>query len=113
MADTDSVTVICRFVVKPGKEGEMKALLANHWPTLHRLGMTTDEPAMVFQGVPASPEEELSHGASTSVFVEVFSWKDARQPGLAHESAEVLSVWEPMGAICESMEFPHFAKVDL
>lgn len=113
MTDSDPVTVICKFVVKPGKEAEMRALLAEHWPTLHRLGMTTDEPALTFQGVPAPPEKERSHGASTNVFVEIFSWKDARQPDLAHQSPEVMKVWEPMGALCEHMEFPHFAKVTL
>jgi len=112
MTDTDPVTVICKFVVKPGKEEEMKGLLAKHWPTLHRLGMTTDEPARVYQGV-AAPEGERSHDLGANVFVEIFSWKDRRQSSLAHQSPDVLPVWEPMGAICEHMEFPHFERVEL
>ena len=111
MTDPDPVTVICKFVVKPGKEAQMKALLKNHWPTLHRLGLTTDEPAQTYVGVAAPEEKERAGGASTNVFVEIFSWKDARQPDLAHQSPEVMAVWEPMGALCEHMEFPHFERV--
>lgn len=105
------VTVISKFVVKPGKEAEMRALLAQHWPTLHRLGMTTDEPALTYEGVPAPEEKEEAHGASTGVFVEIFSWKNAKQVEIAHQSPEVMAVWEPMGALCTHMEFPHFTKV--
>lgn len=111
MSEDSPVTVICKFVVKPGQQDAMRALLAKHWPTLHACGLTTDEPAQVFQGVPAAPEKEEAHGASTNVFVEIFSWKNARAPQVAHESPEVLAVWEPMGACCSHMEFPHFERV--
>ena len=34
-------------------------------------------------------------------------------PGLAHQLPDVMAVWEPMGAICEEMDFPGFELLDL
>jgi hypothetical protein len=105
------VTVICRYVVKPGKEAAMEALLARHWPTLHAAGLVTDEPAQAFRGVAASAEKEHSHGAGHNVYVEIYAWKDEGSSNLAHQSPQVMAVWEPMGDCCEHMEFPHFERV--
>ena len=43
---------ICQYKVKPGQEKEMERLLALHSPTLHRAGLATDEPAVVYRGLP-------------------------------------------------------------
>jgi hypothetical protein len=40
-------------------------------------------------------------------------WKDEKSPALAHQMASVMAVWEPMGTICDEMEFPSFELLDL
>jgi hypothetical protein len=96
--------------VKPGKEGEMERLLAVHWPTLHKCGLVTDEKARVYRGLPGS-KPGVRHGAERT-YVEILIWIDDKAPDLAHQSPEVMAVWEPMGAICEEMDFPSFELID-
>jgi hypothetical protein len=111
MSDTPVID-ICRYGLKPGTEAEMLRLLSRHWPTLHRLGLVTDEEPRIYRGVPAATEKE-QHGAGANVIVEIFAWKSADSLDVAHRSPEVMAIWEPMGALCESMEFPHFEKVEI
>ena len=111
MKQDTPVTVICRYLVKPGHEAEMEALLAKHWPALHGVGLTTDEPPRIYKGLP-SPKPGGEHGAER-VYVEVFAWKDAAAPQTAHQLPEVMAVWEPMGAVCDDMDFPHYLPLDL
>lgn len=101
---------ICRYRVRPGQEAEMEALLAKHWPTLHRAGLVTDEPAVCYRGLPSGKPDD-AHGAR-GTYVEIFTWKTARSPEAAHQTPEVMAVWEPMGAICEEMDFPTFEIVE-
>ena len=97
--------------VKPGKQAEMEKLLARHWPTLHAAELTTNEPAIVYRGLPSGkPGEE--HDAHRT-YVEILVWKDQNSPGLAHEMPEVMAVWNPMGAICDTMDFPAFERLAL
>ena len=98
---------ICTYKVKPGKEDEMVDLLQRHHPALLKAGLVTDEPPQIFRGLP-----DPHHGAE-GVFVEIFAWKDDQGPNLAHESPEVMAIWEPMGAICEHMDFPSFEVLRL
>ena len=102
---------VCHYQVKPGREAEMEALLAKHWPALHGAGLTTDEPAVTYRGLP-SDKPDQQHGAAR-VYIEIFSWKSDDSAALAHQMPEVMAVWEPMGAICESMDFPTFELLDL
>jgi hypothetical protein len=102
---------ICMYKVKPGKQAEMEALLARHWPALHAAGLATDTPAVVYRGLPSGKPGE-KHGAE-GTYVEILTWKDRSGPQLAHQTPEVMAVWEPMAAICESMEFPSFERLEL
>ena len=110
MANTPE-TVICRYTLKPGTEAEMLRLLARHWPTLHRAGLVTDEPSRVFRGLPAAPDNMAEKGQAANVLVEIFAWKTPHSAERAHERPEVMAIWEPMGALCDAMEFPHFEPV--
>ncbi len=111
MATNEPLVNICTYKVKPGREADMEKLLAKHWPALHKAGLVTDEPARVYRGLPSrKPGDE--HGAK-GTYVEIMTWKDARQPELAHQLPAVMAVWEPMGAICEEMDFPAFELIDL
>ena len=102
---------LCIYKVKPGKEPEMEALLAKHWPALRSAGLATNDPPVIYRGLPATDPKDRH--ARPSTFYELFSWTSAKGPELAHQMPEVMAVWEPMGAICESMEFPAVARVDI
>ena len=96
--------VICHYRVPKANEREFEKLLEQHWPTLHRLGMVTDEPSQQFKG------EEQDSGQP--IYFEIFDWLDDAVDR-AHEHPEVMAIWEPMDQLCESrgrkpnMEFPH------
>lgn len=111
MSQDKPQTVICRYKVKPGKEDEMIQLLQKHWPTLHAAGLTTDDAPVVYRSIPDGKPGAEPDAATT--FVEIFSWKDGQAAGRAHENPAIMAVWEPMGALCDDMEFPHFERLDL
>ncbi len=111
MANKQPALNICRFEVKPGKQAEMELLLARHWPALHEAGLVTDKKARIYRGLP-SAKPGGRHGAE-GVYVEIFEWRDASAIDLAHQLPAVMAVWEPMGAICEEMEFPEYEEIDL
>jgi hypothetical protein len=111
MANTQRPINVCTYKVKPGKEAEMERLLAIHWPTLHRAGLVTDDPARILRGLPSGKPGD--HHGATSTYIELFSWKDDKGPELAHQTPAIMAVWEPMGALCEHMDFPSFEPIDL
>ena len=59
-----------------------------------------------------SPKPGGRHGAERT-YVEVFEWISADAPNTAHQTPDVMKVWEPMGACCEEMDFPHFEPLPL
>ncbi|MHC4223103.1 MAG: putative quinol monooxygenase [Planctomycetota bacterium] len=103
-------TVICTYRIKSGKEQDFLELLKIHWPTLHRLGLVTEEEARVFRGRDADEK---------TFFVELFEWKGDRSAHDAHESPGVQKIWGPMAELTEerggrpAMEFPHVVPVEL
>ncbi len=96
--------VICHYRVRAGNETEFEKLLTEHWPTLHRLGLVTEERSQRLKG------EEQDNGEP--IYFEIFEWV-AGAVERAHEHPEVMAIWEPMDALCEqrgskpNMEFPH------
>jgi hypothetical protein len=100
---SDTPITLCRYFVKPGKEAELRELLAKHWPVFEKLGLVADDPPhLIFRG------EDKERGL---FFVETFAWKDKEAMGRAHSLPEVAAVWEPMGKCCESMEFPSVEQI--
>ena len=104
-----ATTVMATYRVQSGKESEFEALLVRHWPTLSELGLVSEDPAQLYKG-----GEE-----GAPVYYELFSWRSAEAVGVAHETPEVMAIWEPMGALVEEregrpgMEFPHMAPLTL
>jgi hypothetical protein len=96
MAGTGPLRMFCTYRVKDGKEADFLKLLEKHWPTLHNQGLATGDPAQVFR---------TQDRAGRTIFVEMFSWKDEAAPDVAHQTPEVMSVWEPMGALTDEMNF--------
>src|SRR5215813_2395211 len=97
------MTNMCVYKVKPGKEAEFEALLAQHYPTLRRLGLATDDAPVMYKGQDRKIKNVL--------YFELFSWKDASMPQRAHEIPELMKLWEPMGALCDDMSFPAVEKL--
>ena len=97
-------TVIAIYRVQADKEEEFNGLLRKHYPALKAVGLVTDDEPVIYRG------EERGGGP---IVFEIFHWKNAEAPGIAHQLPEVMAVWEPMGALVEErdgkpkMQFPH------
>jgi hypothetical protein len=96
MTSSSELNMLCIYRVRKGKETEFRQLLEKHWPTLKAAGLATDVPAEVLW---------CEDKRGKTFFAEKFSWIDANAPGVAHNTPQVMAVWEPMGALCEGMEF--------
>jgi len=94
----------CTYRIKPGKEDEFLGLLEKHWPTLRKAGLATSEPAQVLRAKTRDGK---------TVFYELFSWTDENGPRIAHETPAIMQVWEPMGALCDDMEFNSYEPVKM
>jgi hypothetical protein len=94
----------------PGKDAELRLLIAQHLPVLRRLELVTERPAILVR-------------AKNGTYVEVFEWRNEESATLAHEHPEVARVWEAMAEIAdfptldsltEARErFSHFEPVTL
>ncbi len=96
MNTPEPVRMLCVYRVKDGKEADFLRLLEKHWPALRGVGLVTPDPAQVLRA---------TDKAGKTVFVETFSWKDSESPAVAHQTPEVMAVWEPMGALADEMNF--------
>ena len=96
MAKSKPVTMLVSYFPKAGKEKELLALVEKHWPTLDRLGLVTKTAARVWRATDIR--------AKKSYFVEMFEWKDEKSSGIAHQTPEVMAIWEPMGPILENLQ---------
>lgn len=109
MTQERPVTVVCQYRIRPGHEAEFEALLARHWPALHAAGLVSDTPPQHLRGRSADQPDGRTGGERE--FVEIFEWKTSGSAHAAHGTPEVQAIWEPMGAICVDMSFPHFDAV--
>jgi hypothetical protein len=91
-------TVICTYRVKPGKVDDFLPLLDIHWRTLNELDLVLPESRIAYRGL------------RDPTVVEIFTWKDGG-PETAHHAPAVLAIWEPMGQLCEGMDFPHVERI--
>ena len=96
MDSSKPVRMLCTYRVKDGKDEDFLALLEKHWPTLRNFDLATDDPVQVFRSITKTGK---------TVFVEMFSWKDAAAPDIAHQTPEVMLVWEPMLALADRRIF--------
>jgi hypothetical protein len=104
MSAPGPIKMLCIYRIKKGQESEFLRLLDKHWPTLNHVGLVTTEPAQVLRG---------ADKAGNTFFIEQFAWKDASSPVVAHQTPEVMMVWEPMGALTDSMDFIHVQPVPM
>ncbi len=106
MSANKPVAVIVTYRLKKGTEAQFVPLLKKHWPTLDQLGLVTKEKPKIWRA-----ENKRSPGAVS--YVELFHWKDAASPDVAHQTPDVMKIWEPMGPILESMEILHVEPASL
>lgn len=97
MAEVDDpVLTHVTYRPKQGKEEDLFALVKKHWPILKQLGLVTGTPAQVYRAT--------DKRSGKVYFIEIFSWRDGRASDIAHQTPEVMSVWETMGPVLEGLE---------
>ncbi len=105
------VPTLVAYRPKPGHEKQLLALVEKHWPMLDKLGLVTKEPAKIWRafdkprlrpGPAVEPEQEY--------FLELMVWKDENSSNVAHQTPEVMAMWEPMG---EHMADLRITKLEL
>ncbi len=89
------VTNIVTYVPKPGKEAELLALVKKHEGALRQVGLVTSEPFKVWKAVDIRKQR--------TCFIEQFQWNDGNSSDAAHQTPEVMAVWEPMGPVLEEL----------
>jgi hypothetical protein len=88
--------MLVSYYPKAGREREFLALLQEHWPTLDRLGLVTATRPRLWRAYDIRERR--------AYFVEMFEWKDGNSSDVAHQSPEVMAIWEPMGPLLENMQ---------
>ncbi len=83
------------YVPKAGKEAELLALVRRHETALRKVGLVTGEPFKVWKAYDIRKQREQ--------FIEFFVWKDGKSSDIAHQTPEVMAVWEPMGPVLEDL----------
>ena len=81
---------------KKGMDKELFALVARHGPALQSTGLIVGGAPTVYRA------RNIRTGES--FFIEMFSWRDDKAAGIAHQTPEVMAVWEPMTPLLESLE---------
>jgi hypothetical protein len=89
------VSNLVTYVPKEGKEAELLALVKKHEAALRQVGLVTSEPFKVWKAFDIRKQR--------AAFVESFQWKDGRASDAAHQTPEVMAVWEPMGPVLEEL----------
>ena len=90
------VPTLVRYRAKPGGEARLEELVRAHWPTIHALGLATDAPARLWRA--------HDKRAGTDSLLELFEWRTETSSDVAHQTPEVMALWEPMGEVLESLE---------
>lgn len=89
------VANIVTYVPKPGKEAELLALVKKHEPALRGVDLVTSEPFRVWKAYDIRKKREQ--------FIEYFVWKNGAASDVAHQTPEVMAVWEPMGPVLDEL----------
>lgn len=80
--------VIACYKPKVGKEKALRALIADHVPTLRRIGLVTERESILME-------------AGDGTLVEVFEWASPEAIQTAHGHPAVLRMWEEYGKVCD------------
>jgi quinol monooxygenase YgiN len=80
--------VIAAFKPKPGKQEQLRAVVAKHWCVLSEQGLVTDRPRYAMQ-------------STDGTILEVFEWRSAQAIESAHQNPAVQALWAEFEAACE------------
>ena len=93
----DPVNRLVIYLPKPGKLAELEAIVKRHGGVLRQTGLLTDDPVRVYRGT------DLRKPEAGAFLVEQFVWRDGAASDTAHQTPEVMAVWETMGPHLEDM----------
>jgi hypothetical protein len=106
----DPQIVIAIYLPRDGSDSELRTLIAEHAPTLRRLGLLTDRAPVVLRSANGS-------------YIEIFEWTSGEAADRAHDHPEVARMWEaiakiadfkPLASLPEAAEaFSHFEPLAL
>ena len=82
---------------KAGKLADLEAIVRQHGSALRKVGLITDEPVRVYRGT------DLRKPEAGTFLVETFQWRDGSAADVAHQTPDVMAVWETMGPHLEGM----------
>ncbi len=71
-----------------GQEEALVAVVEKHLPALREFGLVSDRDGYVAR-------------SQDGTIVEIFEWKSADSPGLAHKHPGVAAIWEAIGQIAD------------
>ena len=103
MPTSTPVLMLVKYQPKPGTEEQLLELVRKHWPTLRQLRLTTSTPAQLYRSVD-------KRSGRPAIF-EMFEWVDDTASDTAHQTPEVMAVWEPMGPLLEGMELSRLERL--
>jgi len=76
-----SILVICAYKPKPGKDGDLLAIVKEHVPILRSVGLATERIPHIMK-------------AGDGTIVEVFEWVSSKSIEEAHKNPVVLDMWK-------------------
>ena len=106
MSDKNPVPMMVIYRIHPEHESEFVGLLRKHWPALRSVELATATPARIYRG------DSKRSTDGKSVFIETFEWVDDKAADIAHQTPEVMSIWEPMGPMLAGMEIIALQPLD-
>jgi len=83
------------YVAKQGAQDALLELVKKHEVALRKVGLVTATPFKVWKAFNIRTGEHS--------IVEFFEWKDGKSSDVAHQTPEVMAVWEPMGPVLEDL----------
>ena len=89
---------VAAFRPKPGKEEELRQVIADRLPLLRRLGFATDREAILMR-------------SGDGVLIQVSEWSSDEAIAKAHETPEVLAMWDRFAACSEYVKLDSLAEV--
>ena len=93
---------------KKGHEKQLRDILVQHGPMLRQVGLLSPEPIRLYDA-----SDLRRHGEPEPYFIEIFQWRDEKASDLAHQTPEVMSVWETMGPHMESMQLTTLVPISV
>jgi hypothetical protein len=97
MPQSSPVTMLVIYRPKKGQSAALQAIVEQHGPALAKLGLLK-EPVRVWKAT-----DKRGHGATEPYFVELMQWRDGEASNIAHQTPEVMAVWETMGPLMEEL----------